>query len=197
MALHDVRTVIYRKRCKPCRTSFSLLPDCLLPSTCYDRHFIVAWLLAWLNGAVCRSRAFLGEHGVGTPEEDGTSWTDRLDACDSIRPRYQQLHRWSRVFTVRARQALPMLMAIAGLLNARVGAALTYVAEFPARPGSLPLLHALALFVAIEKASDPDSPVDLAGALFRLVGYLVVAPPPTHKLRRACGPPCRYTGLII
>jgi hypothetical protein len=193
----DVTTVIYRKRCKPCRLSFSLLPDFLLPGSCYDRHFIVAWLWAWLKGATCRSRAFLQQHGVQVADDDRMSWSDRLDTSDDIRPRHQQLHRWSRIFTARAKQALPTLVAVAGLLNARVAAGLTSVAEFPARAGSVPLLQALGLFVAAERASNTDTSVDLQRALFRLVGYLTVRPPPSHKMRRASWPGTRYYGLVI
>lgn len=130
-------------------------------------------------------------------EEDGISWTDRLDMLDDLRPRYQQLQRWSSAFTVRARRALPTLMAVAGLLNARIGAGLAAVAELAGGKRSTPLLTALALLVAIERTLNTDASVNLQAALFRLVGYLVVRPPPSHKMGRASGPCSRYYGLVI
>lgn len=183
---------IYRKHCSRCKTSFSLLPDFVLPHHRYGVVLVVDWLKDCLQGAPCRSCEFLDRHGIERPAEDSqTCYSDVLDD-ERTRPGYQLLNTWARKFSDRCLGALPRLvMACVFLgcdLKTRLGEHLRRLAI--RSPRVWPLGLALGLVLSVREAYGcPPGP--LAEPLTLLLGLL------SHERRRAPGEVPSYDGLAI
>ena len=193
------RGTIYRKYCRDCDVSFSLIPDFIVRHQRYNRPTVVGWLWTRLGGARCRSRSFLVEHGVDHPAPEGLiSWTDLLDA-ERTRPGYQLLSRWERVFTLRAKRSVARLVYVCIALGCdfkrEVANSLSSLASVPRSARALAV--ALGLWRSIVQATSTcGSEVELRAAFVSLVTHLTFRPlPPSHRLRRAFSEAVIYDAL--
>lgn len=192
---------IFRKYCRRCDVSFSLIPDFILRRQRYGRWLIVSWLWACLCGATSRSLAFLRQQGIRHAEPDGfTCWSDLLDS-DRTCPGYQLLWHWFTVFSRRAQQRIPRLVEACLSLQCDfkrdVVACLQSLPYVPRRGRALAV--AVGLWRAVMQANDSDGTlVLLEDALFSLVGHLASESlPASHKLRRASGGRVLYDTLAV
>lgn len=192
---------IFRKYCRPCDVSFSLIPDFILRGQRYGRLLVVAWLWAWLRGAACRSVDFLIEQQIPRPLQEAlTCWSDLVDA-EPTRPGYRLMHRWGCVFSRRALRAIPaMVHACISLrcdFKREVAECLTTLSLVPRR--ARPLAVALGLWRAMQQAtSTSGAAVELESALLTLSGFLAQRPlRASHGLRRASGDSLVYDTLAM
>lgn len=194
---------IYRKYCRFCGTSYSLIPDFVLPRRHYSCAFVAAWLWAWLRGAACRSRDFLVRHGVQVPTLcPGDSWSDLLDTQRTV-PGYALLWRWSRAYSDRARPLAGVLVHLCIELRCDfkrdVAEALEALGAVPR--AARPLAVTLGLWRAVMQTERIDAtPVTLEEALPALTAVLARQQPvkPSHGLRRAfCGARSYDGGTVI
>jgi len=188
-----VWSVVYRKLCPECRTSFSLHPESLLKRQRYSLAFVAAWLWAFLKDRVSvRDRAFREAHQMTMPTEDPLlSWSDSLDQPGQrSRPGYQLLHRWSAVFCSRATQLLPELVDAtieAGQPILSDGWAVTTKAQA--------FLTAWLQWEALYRLEHYTPIIDTEEAFRQLVRTLTKVP--SHKARRAVPRRHSYDVLIL
>ncbi len=200
----DSQCRVFRKYCRTCRVSFTLLPLLVLAHWQYPLEFVVAWQWAALHGTSCRSRDFLVSQRVAVPErlepvqgDPGESWSDQQDGA-AVRPCYQLLARWTREFAVRAARMIPTLTSLCVLL----GLDLKNVADSISglrvtRPRLSPLPVALGLVWVLRRALAPDVQLDLQGCLPELLLCLARRQlPPSHGVLRASGARLLYDSLI-
>lgn len=178
------RGVIFRKCCPVCKTTFSLIPDFIIPRRGYSPWLIGRWLVLALEGQPVRSRQFFTEIGQATPESE-ESWSDFLNAQRTF-PGYQLLAVWLRDYSRRARAALPLLMTACILVGVDLRAKVAEpLARWTAVPEpAFPLALALAMFVALRGHGEP-----LERAMDDLVIFLSTQ---QHEMRRAVGRRGRY-----
>lgn len=189
---------MYRKRCRKCKVSFTLLPLLALAHWQYPLDFVSGWLWAALHGTSCRSRDFLVSRGVPLPEPAaGESWTDQQDGA-GVRPCYQLLARWTREFAVRAARVIPALVSLCVLLGVELKTVADSISELRVtRPRLSSLPVALGLVQALRRAVVPGVDIDLAGCLPELVVCLTRRQlPPSHGVLRASGGRLFYDSLI-
>jgi hypothetical protein len=178
--------------------SFTLLPLLVLAHWQYPFEFVVAWLWAALHGTSCRSRDFLISHGVPLPERNTEeSWTDQQDGM-VVRPSYQVLARWTRLFAVRAARLAPALVSLCALLDVDLKSVPTTISELrESQPRLNALPVTLGLLTALRRALAPNVPVDLQASLPDLVLSLARRRlPPSHGVLRASGARLLYDSLI-
>lgn len=187
---------IYRRYCRRCDTSFSLLPDFVLAYMTYGRSLVVWWLWTSLWGIAARCQPFLRKRAVHCPKPvELTSWSDLLD-YERSRPGYQLLCRWSQRFSALSRSAIPCLLttfiALRCHLRLDLADSLRRLQRVP--EPLYPLGIALGMWRAILQVSRPDGQtVRLIDALPSLIDFLLgVTSCPSHGLRRASGAPLDY-----
>ena len=194
----EVRCPVYRKLCRKCGVSFTLLPFETLARRQYSRSFVEEWLWAALRGSSCRSREFLVSQNVPVPERDpAVSWSDQVDGA-SIRPCYQLLARWTREFAVRAARLIPTLTSLCVLLGADLKHVADSVVQFRVtRPRASSLPVALGLLQVLHRAVAPESAPDFQTCLSDLVVFLERRQlPPSHGVLRASGGRLLYDSLV-
>lgn len=186
-------SLIYRKLCPECRTSFSLHPESLLKRQRYSLAFVAAWLWAFLkHGASVRNRSFLEVQQIVLPVADPLlSWSDSLDQPGQrSRPGYQLLHRWSDLFCSRAQELVEDFVdAARQVKELRLSQGWEVVEA--AQALQITWLHWEALWRSRVVSSEFDS----QEAFRQLVRSL--AKVPSHKARRAAGRPHSYDVLIL
>jgi hypothetical protein len=194
----DVRGPVFRKFCRSCGVSFTLLPLVVLAHWQYPFEFVVAWLWAALHGTSCRNRDFLVSQGVPIPERDvSVSWSDQ-QADDPVRPCYQVLARWTREFSLRAARLIPTLASLCVLLGLDLKSVADSVAELlVTRPRLSALPVALGLMQVLRRARAPDVALDPRVCLSELVMCLTRRRlPPSHGVLRASGARLLYDSLV-
>jgi len=185
---------LYRKFCRKCKQSFTLLPDDVLPLHSYGMELIVDRLMAGIDGISLRSFSFYEEAGLvpfGCKErhQEGISWSDLLEA-EPLNPSYQLFHQWQKRFSERAQSWLRCLLVacvLAGCdLHVCLGESLESFGKCP--KGLHPLLLATGLVGLLQ-----ERPVRLClGETVRLLCGSQIG---THKPLRAAGrPPPQYGG---
>lgn len=192
-----VRGRVYRKYCRSCKVSFTLLPLAVVAHRCYPRDFMAAWLWAAITGTPCRSRDFLVAQDVPVPERDERSWSDQQDD-ESIQPCHQTLARWRTQFADRAAALLPTLTALSLALQVDLKAAADGVAHLHAVPERLHhLVTALGLVWAQRALPTLACSPTLEECVPELLQYLVSRPlPPSHPVCRASGGRRQYDSLV-
>lgn len=194
----DCRCRVFRKRCRVCGVSFTLLPLLVLAHWQYPLEFVVAWLWAALHGTSCRSRDFLQSQGVPVPERDpAESWTDQQDGA-VVRPCYPLLARWTREFAARAARLIPTLTSLCVLLGLDLKNVAASISGLRVtRPRVSPLPVALGLVQVLRRALAPDVQLNLQDYLRDLVLCLARRQlPPSHGVLRASGARLVYDSLI-
>jgi hypothetical protein len=194
-----VQTWIYRKYCRTCGVTFSLLPGFALA---YHHHTVdVIASRTWeaLQGRSCRDRDFLEQHAADVPApEPGVNWSDLL-ASVSTRPCYQLLARWPRRLVELARERLHLLATACVLQGADLKAVAEQLSTLPANtPKKLAALAlALGLWHGVGSVLSPTDYPDLASCLPRLIWWLHARPlPPKHTVLQASGGRLRYDSLV-
>jgi hypothetical protein len=107
------RTVIYRKYCRACVISFTLLPHFLLSRHRHLKSTIVAWLKACVVAVIsCLDflRPFTNYSDEDQQEGRGHSFSDFLTA-EKIFPGKSLLSHWLRKFSYRASLFIPNLLS--------------------------------------------------------------------------------------
>lgn len=194
----EVQGPVFRKWCKTCRVSFTLLSLCVLAHWHYPRAFVVARVAASLEGTSCRSREFLAAQGVPVQEPDPpTPWSEQQDE-GGIQPCHQSMSRWVRTFAIRAARLIPTLTALCVLLDIDLKSVAEAVADLRVtRPSLSPLPVAVGLLRVLHEALAPDLPSDLEECVARLVTYLARRQlPPSHGILRASAGRLVYDSLI-
>jgi hypothetical protein len=188
---------IYRRLCRHCNISWSILPGFVLPRRRYSLTLVVAWLLAWLHGTPFRDREFLVSQGVPVPEADVTmSWSDLLDS-EPTRPSYQLLFHWVRDYQRRAATLLTSLVPSADRrdIELKTLAYLLEREEFSVFRAS-PLVLATGLLHLLSEARQPDPSVELS--LSELVRILSARQlPRSHQVLRVSGGRIRYDTIVV
>jgi hypothetical protein len=195
----EVRCRVFRKWCRTCRVSFTLLPLCVIARWQYPRELVVARLTAALEGTSCRSREFMVEQGVLVPPLDSdASWSDQLDAV-SIRPCYQLLARWTRELAGRAARLVPSLTLVCAVLGVDLNGVASAVSGLRVtHPGMSPLPIAVGLLRAIRGVVVPEAQESLKSIVSELVMCLARRQlPPSHGVLRASGRRLAYDSLVI
>lgn len=193
-----MRGDIFRLRCQVCDATYSLHPDFLVRAHQYSRELICTWLLAWMSGVSFRSKQFLTTYAVLYPPSDGeVSWTDLLDdSSNTLRPRYQLLHRWSSRFSLHAARILPYLLV--ACLTVGCDVQRQVVPWLQRTFGHIRRGDCLALAIGLWVGLDAGGgePVEAPSALSNLLSFLVARPlPPSHNARRASRGALRYDVL--
>lgn len=179
---------IHRLYCPECKTSFSLLPDFLVPGRSYSRSVISRWLHLALDGEPIRCRKLFEELGIAPePEpEPGQSWTDTLLHHRTL-PGYQLLATWLTDFTARAQTMLPMLLfacvTLGCDLKSKIAEPLSTWNRVPTR--AIPLALCLGFYGALRGEEK-----NLVQSLPELVIFLSELGP--HKVRRVGARRGRY-----
>ena len=107
------RTVIYRKYCRVCVISFTLLPHFLLSRHRHLKSAIVAWLKACVTlGISCLEflRPLTNYSNEDQKEGKGHSFSDFLNA-ERIYPGKSLLSYWLKSFSYRAALFIPNLLS--------------------------------------------------------------------------------------
>lgn len=174
---------IFRRKCRRCKTSFSLLPSFMVPFMQYPRSLVVWWLWAYLWGISSRNLRFLKKRALECPPAwPDTSWSDQLEEQPS-RPSHRLLCRWSRRFSALAAVAIPALLHgfILQGCDLRIDLAkwLRPMHFVPARAGGLAIALGLWRALAASWSTSPNS-VSLKKSLSSLVDYLLL--PSSHSL---------------
>jgi len=195
----QVLSWVYRRACRECQVTFSLLPECALAYHQHPLATIAARVWAALKGTSCRNREFLLAYasGVPVPEEHG-SWSDLLASVQTW-PCCQLLARWSRSFAAEAEQRIHLLAAACILLKVDLQSVAQNVAGLGTRvPEKLNALsHALGL-VHASRGLSPLAPVALEDFVPELLRYLNGRLlPEKHKVLQASGGRFRYDYLVI
>lgn len=189
---------VFRKRCKQCNVTFSLLPAFVLAGYSYPRWLVVAWLWAALCGVSCRSRTFRVKQGVFIEDVDPRlSWSDYLDASPT-EPTYQSLARWSRRFCLRATRLLPVLTSACEAAQVDAQSAFQSVATTLRRlPDRLNALAAAAGLIQGRRQAMTVTHSSVRSCMDELVSLLEPRPlPPKHNVLRASGGGLRYDRLV-
>jgi hypothetical protein len=194
-----VQTWIYRKACRTCGVTFSLLPGFAVAYHHHTVDVIGARVWAALGGTSCRDRAFLQQYASGVPEpEEHVSWSDLLAAVPTY-PCYQLLSFWTRKLVARACVRMHLLASACVLQGVELKAT---AERLSALPGKTPKkLYALAIALGLwhgagSMLSSAQYP-DLQSCLPRLVWWLNSRPlPEKHKVLQASGGRFRYDSLV-
>lgn len=183
---------IFRKQCRQCRATFSLLPDDVVPLHSYGRDVIADRLVASLRGLPLRSRDFYEEQGLlpdDAPAAD-EAWTDWVDA-NPLAPTVQTLGTWGAKFGRLAENWLRLLLW--GCIYAGAAIDTRFAASLAAYPQCPKRLHALALSAAL-MGNLLGKPIEVC--LRERLGLLACRPS-SHKTSRAFGrPPPQYGGSL-
>jgi hypothetical protein len=193
----EVRARVYRKVCRKCNVSFTLLPFGVLAHWQYPREFVVEWLWAALHETPCRSREFLVEQGVPFPEPDpDMPWDEHRE--NKVSPSPGLLARWTRTFALRAARLIPMLTSLCMLLEVEFANVAEGVLELGVngpRLSALPI--AVGLVHVLRQTLQPAGQLDLRDSLSELVTCLARDRlPPSHSVVRASGARLTYDSLI-
>lgn len=194
----DVRARVYRKFCKKCRVSFSLLSEDALAHWQYPRRFVTGWLKAALQGTPCRDRAFRLSQGVPLPEpEPNASWPEQQED-GKVWPCHQLLARWSREFAVRSARLIPTLTLLCVQLGIEMKTAAESVWALRNAPSRLSsMVTALGLTFALTQGRQGSDEIDLDTCLAELVVVLVRRRlPSSHGVLRASGGRLLYDSLV-
>lgn len=109
-AAEQIRLLLCRLRCKPCRITVTLLPDVLLPRRRYHADLIQRGVTGYVTTPDSYRRIAVELSGITLPDDQ--SATDLLNSIP-ISPSFQRLHAW--VHRV-ALEAAPQTSAIGNWL---------------------------------------------------------------------------------
>jgi hypothetical protein len=182
---------IFRKCCAGCHTSFTLLPNDVVPLHTYSLRFIAARVEASLRGVADRDRQFYEERGLIPDEPDfqNVSWSDRLND-KPLRPSHRLFARWRGKWAMCSRPWLFALLSaciyVGCDLRTQLGQSLEAMTRCPE------LMSPLALAAGLMGLLRDESAWTALPAVIRLTACR-----PSHKPARAGGrPPPQYGGAL-
>jgi hypothetical protein len=140
-------TIIYRKYCRACVISFTLLPHFLLPRHRHVKTCIVSWLRACVMSGIT-SLDFLkpltGYSNEQQHEGKGSSFSDYL-TTEKVFPGKSLLFYWLRAFSLRAARLIPYLVVYCIQAGRDFRTIVTIMRSWEMRDSARPLVYAFAL----------------------------------------------------
>lgn len=182
---------IFRKLCRGCHTSFTLLPNDVVPLHSFGLTLIAARVEASLRGVPDRDQQFYRERGLipDEPEFENVSWSDRLND-KPLRPSHRLFAGWRRKWGLLSRPWLVALLSACIYMGCDLRTQLGHSLQAMTRcPESL---RSLALAAGLLGLLRDESAWSALPAAIRLTACR-----PSHKRARAGGrPPPQYGGAL-